>query len=112
MINPAVQAWREAGKHLPDILRDFHEQKDIFVTMHTMLGPPNPRDTVKQPSCVEGHAYTIDCFLWFMARHGYTLQRTRTKLPFDSLAANVAAIKAARNEQFQRMLSGHDKTNT
>lgn len=103
-MDPAVQAWRKAGKHLPKELRDFHAQKDLFVTMHEMLGPPDPKDMIKRPNWVEGHTYTIDCFLWFMARHGYTLQRARAKLPFDSLPANVKAIKDARNAQFTRIL--------
>ena len=31
------------------------------------------------------HTYVIDLFLWFMALHGYTLQRSRAKEEFYDL---------------------------
>ena len=88
-----VQAWREAGKHLPEILKDFHDQKDLFKLMHAMLGEPTDGELIKRPDWVEGQCYVMDCFLWFMARHGYTLQRSRKNLPFDSLTDNLKALQ-------------------
>lgn len=99
-----VQAWREAGKHLPDILSDFHDQKDLFATMHWMMGPPEDGCLVRTPNEVEGHCYVVDRFLWFMARHGYTLQRSRTRLNFDDLQSNVDAMRAKRLQDFASIM--------
>ena len=97
-MNEELKAWRAAGKHLPDCLKDFHDQKDVFRAMHQMLGEPDPKDTefIRRPDWIAGQCYVIDCFLWFMARHGYTLQRSRAKLEFDSLENNVRTLNAAR----------------
>lgn len=100
-----LQAWRQAGKHLPDILKDFHDQKAIFQAMHEMLNLPDKESAIRQPNFVEGQCYVIDCFLWFMARHGYTLQKSRAKLEFESLEDNVQAIEARKAELLKQILS-------
>ncbi len=77
-------AWLESGEYLPEMLRDFHDQKDLFKAMHILFeknhedrpGGPNP------PSWVDGHCYVIDWFLWYMAGRGYTLQKSRKKLEY------------------------------
>lgn len=100
-MTPELQAWRQSGGHLPDILKDFHSQKALFQAMHAMLGEAGPNDVIRRPDWVEGQCYVIDSFLWFMARHGYTLQRSRAKQAFESLQANIEAV-----EKHQRTLPG------
>lgn len=78
MSKPTFHDWREEGKHLPHFMRDFHNQKDLFKAMTVYFDnsdecPVNWRD---------GHVYTIDWFLWFMATHGYTLQKNRSAVEF------------------------------
>ena len=68
-----VDAWLKSGEYLPEVLRDFHDQKDVFKAMHQIVR--DPVTTIKRPSWIEGHVYVIDVFLWFMARRGYTVQR-------------------------------------
>lgn len=104
-LDPKVQAWREAGKHLPAVLKDFHDQKELFQAMHDMMGPPRPEDIIKRPAWVEGQCYVIDCFLWFMARHGYTMQKSRANLNFDQLDENIRAVKAHREAALQKLMS-------
>ena len=104
-IDRAVVEWRNAGKHLPPILRDFHDQKDVFKLVHDLTRPPKLDSTIRHPTWVEGQVYVIDTFLWCMARHGYTLQRSRARLPFDSLADNIAAMNKAESAAFNRLLS-------
>lgn len=99
----ALTRWRQRGKHLPAFMRDFHDQKDVFKTMHHMY-QPKADDMIKVPTWIEGHTYIIDWFLWFMALHGYTLQKTRTKLEFNSLDENIAAMKKYQSDQFSAML--------
>lgn len=105
-MTPELQAWRSAGKHLPDILKDFHDQKAIFNLMHEMLGEPDPKDRIKRPTWMEGQVYVIDFFLWFMARHGYTLQRSRAHQEFESLSENIKKMDAYHTAQLKKLLGG------
>lgn len=105
-IDPAVLAWREAGKHLPWFLRDFHDQKDVFKLVHDLTRPSKLDLTIRHPNWVEGQVYVIDTFLWCMARHGYTLQRSRARLPFESLADNIAAMSKSESAAFNGLLPG------
>lgn len=96
----ALEAWMKAGKYLPDVLRDFHDQKDVFKAMHDLQKPTDPADAISGAyslSFVTGQCYVIDRFLWFMARRGYTLQRSRASLPFRDLRADVSAATEKRN---------------
>lgn len=101
-----LRAWRAAGKHLPGILKDFHDQKDVFKAMHTLIGEQSSEESplIRRPTWVEGQCYVIDCFLWFMARHGYTLQRSRANQNFDSLERNIELLQEYERQQFARML--------
>ncbi len=96
-INPSVTVWRHQGRHLPSFMRDFHNQKDLFKTMHELTHSENPEDD--KISWMDGQIYTIDTFLWFMARHGYTLQKTRTKLPFEDIEDTVQTMTNLREQQ-------------
>lgn len=90
-MNEEIRQWRAEGKHLPPFMRDFHDQKDLFKTIHERY--------IERPdgaNWVQAHCYTIDFFLWFMSQHGYTLQKSRTRLPFDDLHATVEAAGEAR----------------
>lgn len=72
-----LDEWLESGRHLPDKMRDFHDQKDLFKSMHYLHQDAEGAD--KNPTWIQGHIYIIDFFLWFMAARGYTLQKTRKK---------------------------------
>ncbi len=72
-----LSEYLESGEHLPKFLRDFHDQKDFFKSMHYLCEGSEGSD--EKPNWVEGHIYTIDWFLWFMASRGYTLQKCRKK---------------------------------
>jgi hypothetical protein len=72
-----LKQWLESGKYLPDRMRDFHDQKDLFKSMHYLQ--QDNEGGKHTPSWVDGHVYIIDRFLWFMASRGYTLQKTRIK---------------------------------
>jgi len=95
-----LDAWMKAGKYLPDVLRDFHDQKDVFKAMHDLQKPASPADTISGAYSVDfvtGQCYVIDRFLWFMARRGYTLQRSRARMPFRDLHADVQAATEKRH---------------
>jgi len=78
-----LQLWLESVKYLPEFLRDFHDQKNLFKCMHWNYEQSDDEAQTKdKPNWVDGHVYVIDWFLFYMASRGYTLQKTRTKLEF------------------------------
>jgi hypothetical protein len=102
-----LDAWMKAGKYLPDVLRDFHDQKDVFKAMHELQKPADPTDVMGGHYSIDfvtGQCYVIDRFLWFMARRGYTLQRSRAGLPFRDLQADVKAAKEKRDAHATALL--------
>jgi hypothetical protein len=103
----SLDAWMKSGKYLPRALRDFHDQKDVFKAMHDLQKPASPMDAVAghySLNFVTGQCYVIDRFLWFMARRGYTLQRSRAQLPFRDLDADVKAATERRQAQESALL--------
>jgi len=78
-----LEQWTKDEKHLPEFLRDFHKQKDLFKAMHILYESNNENDPRKEmPNWRNGHVYTIDWFLWYMGQRGYTLQKNKTKIKF------------------------------
>ena len=82
-MNNELQEWMESGEYLPEILRDFHDQKDLFKVMHYLYQDNESAD--RSPNWIDGQIYTIDWFLWFMASRGYTLQKSRKDVEFRPL---------------------------
>lgn len=98
-----VDEWLKSGEYLPEPLRDFHDQKEVFKAMHEII-LERPGDTIKRPTWIEGQCYVIDVFLWFMARRGWTLQRTRRDGDFRNLADDVRAQTERRDAESTAML--------
>lgn len=75
-------------KYLPVELRDFHDQKDLFKTIEHFASDKQKIDWIS------AHIYTIDIFLFFMARHGFLLKKSRSKkYNFLSLSEAVREYK-------------------
>ncbi|MGG8026293.1 hypothetical protein PGO13_19990 [Klebsiella aerogenes] len=95
-----LSEWLNSGEYLPRFMRDFHDQKDIFKTMHHTIHNAddngNPRD---------GHIYVVDTFLWYMARCGYTLQRSRKDVPFKELQEDIDRYKDEVKNTFSSIVS-------
>jgi hypothetical protein len=71
----SIEYVKEA-KHLPDFLKDFHDQKEFFHAMYEQWGEG---ETLQKINWTDAHIYTIDYFLWWMGLHGYKLQKIRSK---------------------------------
>lgn len=102
-----VTAWRKSAAHLPPALRDFHDQKEVFKTIDEMYQRErgkSPVPPLAEISWIDGQIYTIDFFLWFMARHGYTLQRSRARVEFADLNETVGARRERDDKQFAALL--------
>lgn len=91
----ALDQWLKSGAHLPDFMRDFHDQKDLFKTIHELV---HANEGSQRITWVDAHIYTVDVFLWFMARRGYTLQRSRAKQDFLDIHQTVAEQTKRRDD--------------
>lgn len=88
------------GLHLPPEFRDFHDQKDLF----KQIG--NREINGKEITWVDGHVYTIDFFLWIMAKYGYELRRTKRRVKREDIAEAIRQRREAEAEIFRQMLNG------
>lgn len=99
-----LTAWMKTGEYLPEPLRDFHDQKEVFKLIHEVTDV-SKNDIAAKVDWVAGQVYVIDVFLWFMARRGYTLQRSRKRLLFRELEADVRAANERRDQHLSALLS-------
>lgn len=102
----SIRKWLLQGKHLPEPLRDFHDQKAFFKLMHELQMLDEKED---MPNWVDGQIYVIDCFLWFIARRGYTLQRCRAKVPFQDLYSDLRDADERRTREFAAYLDSMEQ---
>ena len=98
-MNNALKRWREDQKHLPEFMRDFHNCKRLFKGIADFIVVEDDHPA-KDVNWRQAHCYTIDVFLWFMAMHGYTLQRSRTRLDYEGLDALLDRLDEERREAF------------
>lgn len=97
--------WREDGRHLPRFMRDFHAQKDLFKAI-AAIPPPRESIAAAEIDWMQAHVYTIDRFLWFMARHGYVLRKSHAPLPFYDIDETIAEATAKRRDAEASVLRG------
>jgi len=105
-----VQEYLESGMYLPPFMRDFHDQKDVFKFLDDVQEENIERhrngDRYDAVNWRAAQIYTIDIFLWIMARHGYTLQRSRKKLPFSNIDQTIKAENDKRRKEMAEALGG------
>jgi len=95
-------------KYLPDFIKDFHDQKNLFKFIHsTIKVEDDDKDHIlKQISYVEAQIYTIDYFLFIMFKYGYSLQKSRAKVSFFDIDYQMKKWKEKNNDNFLNMLQG------
>lgn len=92
-----------SGEHLPEILKDFHDQKDFFKAIYHNCGETS--DVLKDVNWMQAHVLTIDVFLHWAGLHGYKLQKSRAKgVEFYDIEETINAFKAKQSELFSEML--------
>lgn len=98
------------GDYLPKFMRDFHDQKLVFkyidhVLHNAKLNAKKKDDRIGAtslgglPDFVAAHTYTIDFFLWVMARHGYVLQKSRKDLEFEDIEEKLLEFEKWQRKQ-------------
>ena len=98
----SINDWIESEQHLPTWLRDFHDQKDVFKACERLMGRPNSVSGNDGISWADGHIFTIDRFLRFMALHGYALKKVRKDTP--RIEDTVDECSKARSAEFLALL--------
>lgn len=93
-----IEEYRKKGLHLPIEFRDFHDQKDIFKQIGGM------EYYGKQISWIEAQVYTIDYFLWIMAKYGFELRKTNRKVPREDLSLAIERRKREESEAFLKAM--------
>jgi hypothetical protein len=106
-----LKTWLRAGRYLPRFMRDFHDQKDVFKCIAPMLenykdSAPDYHRAIKAMSWCDLQMVVIDVFLWWMAQHGYTLQKSYAKMPFKSIEDANAARQSAETESLRALING------
>lgn len=81
-------------------MRDFHDQKDVFKAMHNTITNANENGNPR-----DGHIYVVDTFLWYMARCGYTLQKSRKQVEFKDMDDDIERMRREFSEKFRNILS-------
>lgn len=99
-----VTKWLKTGLFLPKFMRDFHDQKDLFKALNAVQDRTEEDDASRRVNWATAHVYTIDIFLWMMARHGYTLQKTRKPLAFEPIEDWLEREKDAADKQSMNTL--------
>lgn len=98
-----LHAWLKSGAYLPEFMRDFHDQKDLFKTIHELV---TQNEGTSRVNWIDAQIYTVDVFLWFMARRGWTLQRSRAKQSFLDIHQTIAEQSKRRDEAFAALFKG------
>lgn len=103
--NVSAAEYTKSLEYLPDFMRDFHDQKDLFKAIHELY--KNNESLQKMPnSWVENHIFVIDYFLWFMGQHGYKLQKIRKKgVAFFDIADTIEEMRKKRMKTLSELLN-------
>lgn len=100
-IVPGFDHWRKSGAYLPEFMRGFHDQKDLFKALDEIRErsiAKNGGTYMRDVSWIDAQVYTVDIFLWVMAGHGYTLQRSRRRFAFGDVVEFAKSAKRRWDE--------------
>ncbi len=98
-----LKQYLESGNYLPEFMSDFHDQKNLFKLLQG-INQRRDDDHTKDVNWVAAHVYTVDIFLWFMAVHGYTLQKSRKKVEFMDIDNALAEFEREQRELKAKIL--------
>ncbi|MFF2531451.1 hypothetical protein ACFVS2_21325 [Brevibacillus sp. NPDC058079] len=93
-----LREYLDSGNYLPNFMKDFHDQKTLLKRLNRMVENRDDEET-KQINWVSAQVYTIDIFLWYMAAHGYTLQKSRKDVPFYDINHDLSEFEKKQREE-------------
>ncbi|NTF17993.1 hypothetical protein G6L37_06220 [Agrobacterium rubi] len=92
--------------HLPDILREYGDQEDIFRAMHGLTGWNDLDNVSSDITHIEGREYVVDLFLPFMAQHGYVLRKDPELAGARDLDTSLGQFEQLEREARQSLIDG------
>ncbi len=97
--------YNEEKKYLPEFMQDFHDQKELFKSLHELYSERLEKE-LPAFNWRDSHIYTIDFFLWFMGMHGYKLQKIKAKdMEFYDIQKTIGESKDKRIKSVVKALS-------
>lgn len=94
-----LKEFLDSGEYLPDFIEDFHDQKNLFKRLDRIVQARKNDMYTKDVNWMAGQVYTVDIFLWFMAKHGYTLQKSRKRVSFHDINTEMSDFENGQMEQ-------------
>jgi hypothetical protein len=107
-----MEDWLSDGSYLPPFMREFHAQKRLFKRIDEIVYREREKKSMLSadlPNWIAAHIYVVDFFLWFMARRGWTLQRSRRNFQFVDLHDDLEEWeRRERNAMFDALNQRRD----
>lgn len=95
-----LSKWLVSGEYLPEFMRDFHDQKDVFKAMH---------NTIKTQTKIATRVMVIS--MWLIPSFGIWLaadtrcKKSRKNITFKDMQADIDRFKREMTDDFSKMLS-------
>ena len=112
----AMNEWLEEGIYLPECMRDFHDAKKLFKRIQWLVeSAKEDKEDMKKIYAKQiqdwqlNHIYVIDFFLWFMAKRGYTLQKSRMKFDFIDLNHSLSELQEQEANMLKDMMNASNQ---
>jgi len=74
-------------------MKDFHDQKLLFKWL-AFIQKTSDHIPNYHINWVEAHVFVVDVFLYCLAKHGWTLQRNKSDLPFKDITERLQEFDA------------------
>jgi hypothetical protein len=88
----SVKHFKNA-KHIPLLMRDFHDAKDVFKVLATIENPIGGKEAQESLPWCDGHGFIVDFFLYDLAHSGYVLQKSQKKFDFKDMEKDIQIYK-------------------
>jgi hypothetical protein len=102
-LDEKLKKFLDSGEYLPDFMEDFHDQKNLFKRLSKIVSNRQDHYT-KDINWTSAQVYTVDIFLWYMAAHGYTLQKSRKQVPFYNVDHDLSEFEKEQFEEKANLL--------
>lgn len=78
----------DEGLYLPEIFRDDKKRLKLMKIIKNIISE-NDHKNLQDLTIKNLHVLIVNKFLWLMAEHGYTLQKSRAEIDFSDLKSLI-----------------------
>lgn len=97
------------GDHLPEILRAYDDQDQLFRAMHGLTGWNDDDHCASDVTHITGNKYVVELFLKFMAEHGYVLRKDPQLAGARDIETSLAQFEQKEREVRQSMIESAEQ---